>query len=106
MARISGFSRQIVAECGALLFLAVSSSLVVASQQNVQSQREKVETGLSQRVRIEGRPFEHWTIQERMRYYHVPGVQIAVIDNGRIVDGQLWSHSCRRLSSSERQYDV
>ena len=84
MARISGFSRQIVAECGALLFLTVSSSLVVASQQNVQSQREKVETGLSQRVRIEGRPFEHWTIQERMRYYHVPGVQIAVIDNGRI----------------------
>jgi CubicO group peptidase (beta-lactamase class C family) len=46
--------------------------------------RMKVETGLSERVRIEGRSFEHWTIQERMRHYKVPGVQIAVIDHGRI----------------------
>ena len=84
MARIPGVNRQVVAECCILLFWAMSSSRVAISQENALSQRKEVETGLSQRVRIEGRPFEHWTIQERMRYYHVPGVQIAVIDKRRI----------------------
>lgn len=78
-------ARHVVAECCSLLFLVISSGLLAAaSPQNAQSQRAKVEAGLSQRVRIEGRPFEHWTIQERMRYYHVPGVQIALIENGRL----------------------
>jgi CubicO group peptidase (beta-lactamase class C family) len=69
---------------GMLLFVAVGLSPVAVSQLSAQSQREKVESGLCSRVRIEGRPFEHWTIRERMLYYQVPGVQIAVIDHGRI----------------------
>jgi CubicO group peptidase (beta-lactamase class C family) len=51
--------------------------------------RTRVENGLSERVRIEGRLFQHWSIWDRMKYYHVPGVQIALIDKGRIV----WTES-------------
>lgn len=89
MAWIFGFNKKTISRCGVFLVVSMSSSLLATSQQKVQSQREKVETGLCRRVKIEGRPFEHWTIQERMRYYHVPGVQIAVIDHGRIA----WSGS-------------
>ena len=58
-----------------------------------------METGLSKRVRIEGRPFEHWAIQERMRFYHVPGVQIAVINDGRIA--WIGSYGVTRAGGSQ-----
>jgi CubicO group peptidase (beta-lactamase class C family) len=54
------------------------------SQQVPQSLRSNVESGLCLRVRIEGRAFQHWTIQDRMRFYAVPGLQIAVIDQGKL----------------------
>lgn len=43
---------------------------------------KKVETGLTTQVYIEGD--STWTIEERMEYYGVPGVSIAVINNGKI----------------------
>jgi CubicO group peptidase (beta-lactamase class C family) len=36
-------------------------------------------------VRIENRPDTAFNLLDRMRYYHVPGVSIAVVDNHRIV---------------------
>jgi CubicO group peptidase (beta-lactamase class C family) len=68
-----------------LLLLCSGTGVLHSQAQPADPLRGKVETGLSERVRIEGRPFEHWTIQERMLHYKVPGVQIAVIDQGRIV---------------------
>lgn len=66
----------------------MAASLLLSNDQlqsqHIEAGRSQVETGLSQRVRIEGRPFEHWSLQERMRYYHVPGVQVAVIDHGEL----------------------
>ncbi|MEE9363553.1 MAG: serine hydrolase [Cellulophaga sp.] len=44
---------------------------------------KKVETGLTTRVYIEGD--STWSIEERMEHYGVPGVSIAVINNGKIV---------------------
>lgn len=44
----------------------------------------RVETGLSTRIPIEGEPRETFTIEERLWHHHVPGVSIAVIDDGRI----------------------
>lgn len=41
-----------------------------------------VETGLVSRVYFEGD--STWTIEERMKHYHVPGVSIAVINDGKI----------------------
>ena len=43
---------------------------------------KKVEASLIDRVYIEGD--STWTIKERMEYYGVPGVSIAVINNGKI----------------------
>lgn len=43
---------------------------------------KKVETGLSTPVYIEGD--STWTLEERMVHYGVPGVSIAVINNGKI----------------------
>src|SRR5688500_19131915 len=36
-------------------------------------------------VRLENRPDTTFNIADRMRYYHVPGVSIAVVDNFKIV---------------------
>lgn len=36
-------------------------------------------------VRLEGRPDTAFNILDRMRYYHVPGVSLAVVDNFKIV---------------------
>jgi CubicO group peptidase (beta-lactamase class C family) len=43
---------------------------------------KKVETGLSTPIVIEGD--STWTIEERMEHYGVPGVSVAVINNGKI----------------------
>jgi len=43
---------------------------------------KKVETGLITPIYIEGD--SSWTIDERMEHYGVPGVSIAVINNGKI----------------------
>ncbi len=43
---------------------------------------KKVETGLTTRVHIAGD--STWSIEERMKHYGVPGVSIAVINNGEI----------------------
>jgi CubicO group peptidase (beta-lactamase class C family) len=39
---------------------------------------------LRPRFGVQGEPPVRWTLAERMRHYHVPGVSIAVIDSGRI----------------------
>ncbi len=44
---------------------------------------ENTETGLTTAVRIEGD--STWSIEERMKHYGIPGVSVAVINNGKIV---------------------
>lgn len=44
----------------------------------------RVVNGLRPPVEIEGKPATRWTLAERMTNYKVPGVSIAVIQNGRI----------------------
>ena len=43
---------------------------------------KKVETGLTTQVHIEGD--STWSIEDRMEHYGIPGVSIAVINNGKI----------------------
>ena len=45
---------------------------------------DRVVGGLRPPVEIEGKPSQRWTLAERMANYKVPGVSIAVIQNGRI----------------------
>lgn len=44
-----------------------------------------VERELRGAVRITGRPDSVFTLDERMRYYHVPGVSVAIIEDNRLV---------------------
>jgi len=49
---------------------------------SVEEKIKQVETGLINPVYLEGD--STWTIEERMKHYHVPGVSIAVINDGKI----------------------
>jgi CubicO group peptidase (beta-lactamase class C family) len=45
---------------------------------------DQVINGLRSPVAVQGQPPVRWTLADRMRHYHVPGVSIAVIDSGKI----------------------
>ena len=45
---------------------------------------DRVINGLRPSIAVQGEPPVRWTLAERMRHYHVPGVSIAVIDSGKI----------------------
>jgi CubicO group peptidase (beta-lactamase class C family) len=44
----------------------------------------RVERGLSPPIAIKGQPTSTWTLEERLRFWKVPGVSVAVIDGGQI----------------------
>ncbi|WP_338426657.1 serine hydrolase domain-containing protein [Sphingopyxis kveilinensis] len=46
---------------------------------------KRFENGLRPALRRADEPAQRWTLAERMAHYHVPGVSIAIIENGRIV---------------------
>ncbi len=81
------------------ILLSIAASSRDAFPQPVTGPRSKVESGLSLRVRIEGRPLDHWTLQDRMHFYGVPGVQIAVIDQGQVA--WIGSYGVTRASGSQ-----
>jgi CubicO group peptidase (beta-lactamase class C family) len=56
-----------------------------------------VETGLSTPVVIDGD--STWTIEERMKHYHVPGVSIAIIDDFKIA----WTKSYGVMDSASNR---
>jgi CubicO group peptidase (beta-lactamase class C family) len=59
--------------------LAASSS---ATQPDARIAR--VENGLTGRVHVVGEPIDAWSIAERMAFHKVPGVSIAVVEDGQI----------------------
>jgi len=67
--------------CKLLLLVYIFSSLSFA-QSNVESQIKRVEQGLVPAVLVKGDP--GWSIAERMKYYKVPGLSVAVIKDFKI----------------------
>lgn len=65
-----------------ILLLALVFSQSAFRQSPVRSRIEHVEKGLLSAVLVTGDP--GWTIQERMKFYNVPGVSIAVINNYQV----------------------
>ena len=65
---------------------------------------EAVERGLLPAVVAAGQPAPSWTLAERMERYGVPGVSIAVIDDGRIA----WArgYGVRRVGTSDSITDL
>lgn len=79
----------------ALLFalLALAAAIAAPAPPDV---RDAVESHLRPLVHVDGAPDEA-TLAERMRYYHVPAVSIAVVHEGRIV----WAQACGTRSGNE-----
>lgn len=66
-----------------LVLCAVVLAGSAAAQPAADSRQQAVETGLLGAVVIDGRA-ETWTLADRMAFWKVPGVSVAVIDDGRI----------------------
>jgi CubicO group peptidase (beta-lactamase class C family) len=60
-------------------------AFVVANAQRVRPDPSRLEHELRPAVRLVAHTDTSFDLVERMRYYHVPGVSIAVIDNDRVV---------------------
>ena len=65
-----------------LLFLASCKNY--QDKKNIEEFIKKVETHLSPAVRIDGESEIRYAIDERMRFYNVPGLSMAVISNGML----------------------
>src|SRR5262245_39908696 len=65
-----------------LILLVLVLSQIAQGQTPTQVRAERVEKGLLPSVLIKGDG--GWTLQERMKYYKVPGVSIAVINDFKI----------------------
>ncbi|RYD89254.1 MAG: class A beta-lactamase-related serine hydrolase, partial [Sphingobacteriales bacterium] len=65
-----------------LLFLFLILSQLSASAQNKNDKIQQVEENLTGIIAIKGAT--PWTLKERMAFYHIPGLSIAVIQNYKI----------------------
>jgi CubicO group peptidase (beta-lactamase class C family) len=62
----------------------VAQATVQGSAPNAEDRIARVENGLLPRVIVRGEPLPGMKLADRMTFYKVPGVSIAVIDQGRI----------------------
>jgi CubicO group peptidase (beta-lactamase class C family) len=67
-----------------IILLSFARALVGADAADVEARIRRVEDGLMQPVSIAGRPLEKFKLADRMQHHHVPGVSIAVIEDGAI----------------------
>lgn len=68
-----------------LLFsITLISNCFAQKDGQIQSEISVIENGLIKNIQIKGDSAQRFNIQERMDYYKVPGVSIAVVENGEI----------------------
>ena len=82
-----------------LVVLLLSQSIVFAQEKysdDVEKRIKLVENNLCSGIQVEGEP--NWTLQDRMKFYHVNGVSIAVIKNYKIewAKGYGWADSAEQ----------
>lgn len=78
--------------CGAVAMVGTAGA---AAASDTDSRIAKAERGLQAHVKIAGQSDPSYTIEERMRYYKVPGLSVAVIDQGKI----LWARGYGKLQA-------
>jgi CubicO group peptidase (beta-lactamase class C family) len=66
------------------LAIGVCATLALPAAGAEDSRIKAFESGLRPAVEVDGAPPVRWTLAERMAYWHVPGVSIAVIRHGRL----------------------
>lgn len=67
---------------------------------SIDARLARVERDLRPPVSLEGG--ERWTLAERMKHYGVPGVSIAIIDDGRIVATRAYGFADRQSGAAMR----
>jgi len=83
-----------------LSFLLSSSFHLIAQQEkyndSIERKIKSVENNLASEIQVEGEP--NWSLKERMKFYHVNGVSIAVIKNYKIewARGYGWADSAEQ----------
>ena len=76
---------------GALLaLLTMSAAAAVLTAQNAEERVRRVENGLLPPVVIKGQPIQTLKLEDRMRELKIPGVSVAVFENGRIEWTRGW----------------
>src|ERR1700712_5790378 len=70
--------------CMRALPLIVLAQLASAQDAN-STQVDHIQNGLLLSATIKGNPLPGMKLDERMRYYHVPGVSIAFFDRGKVI---------------------
>lgn len=83
------------------LAAAVAAAIPLAAGE-VDARIQRVEQGLRPGVAISGQPQAKWTIVERLKYYKVPGVSVAVIANGRLE----WARGYGVVAQNGRRVDA
>jgi CubicO group peptidase (beta-lactamase class C family) len=64
--------------------LALTTAAPCAAQDAPDPMIAKVEASLAPRIHVVGEPVEAWSLSDRMAFYGVPGISIAVIKDGKI----------------------
>lgn len=67
-----------------LNFILPVTSFSAESAANIEARVQRVENGLLASIAIKWRTYSAMTLAERMRFYKVPGLSVAVINNGAI----------------------
>jgi len=78
---------------GASLFFACSDRGAPSNpviEEDATSRIARVATSLQPPLIVDGEEIEHWNVEDRMRQFNVPGVSVAVIDEGRLVWAKAW----------------
>ena len=67
-----------------LFLISLIGNCLAQKKDPIQAEINAIENGLIKNIQISGDSIQKFNIQERMDYYKVPGVSIAVVENGKI----------------------
>tara|TARA_R110002033_G_scaffold171074_2_gene215746 strand:- start:994 stop:2430 length:1437 start_codon:yes stop_codon:yes gene_type:complete len=67
-----------------ILSISLISNCFAQKDDEIQSEINAIENGLIKNIQIKGGSIQEFNILDRMEFYKVPGVSIAVVENGKI----------------------
>jgi hypothetical protein len=67
-----------------ILSISLISNCIAQKDSEIQSEINAIENGLIKNIQIKGDSIQEFNILDRMEFYKVPGVSIAVLENGKI----------------------
>ncbi|HXP02345.1 MAG TPA: serine hydrolase, partial [Luteibacter sp.] len=78
----------------------VAFSIPMASAADAATDNSSWENNLRPAIVEAGRPVPHWSLNERMAYYHIPGLAIAVLRDGKV--WQVKGYGLREAGTNDK----